>query len=361
MYVSGNDSLISAVLGSTDFYDMLSRVEMVSNIAAHDEELVDTLLDEITTLDNTKSALETEKLTLEMNKSTYEQKKEEMKADMTELSDEMQSSQEEMDRIALEADILNKDKSALESENSSLDDLYEEIQAQIKKDNETKAAAAKAETTTQAATSASTTDAAQKVQEATKAQTTEAATEAQTEAATEAPTDAPTEAPTEAPVVEEETEAPAAAETEPTYVDTSTSVSGFAWPAPASYYISSGFGSRWGTTHRGIDIAGGVEGTSAVASKSGTVISVNNSCVHNYAKSSNCCGNGYGNYVIISHDDGTQTLYGHLASANVSVGEYVSQGQVVGTIGSTGYSTGFHLHFEIYVDGVAVDPQNYVP
>ena len=99
----------------------------------------------------------------------------------------------------------------------------------------------------------------------------------------------------------------------------------------------------------------------ACAAKAGTVIAVNNSCSHNYAKNSSCgCGGGYGNYVIISHDGTYSTLYGHLSSAAVSVGQYVEQGQVIGYIGSTGWSTGAHLHFEVRVNGVANDPLGYV-
>ena len=72
------------------------------------------------------------------------------------------------------------------------------------------------------------------------------------------------------------------------------------------------------------------------------------------------CGGGYGNYVIISHDGTYSTLYGHLASAAVSVGQYVNQGDVIGYIGSTGWSTGAHLHFEVRVNGSACDPLGYV-
>ena len=105
----------------------------------------------------------------------------------------------------------------------------------------------------------------------------------------------------------------------------------------------------------------GIMGGAACAAKSGTVIAVNNSCSHNYAKNSSCgCGGGYGNYVIISHDGTYSTLYGHLSSAAVSVGQYVEQGQVIGYIGSTGWSTGAHLHFEVRVNGVANDPLGYV-
>ncbi len=140
------------------------------------------------------------------------------------------------------------------------------------------------------------------------------------------------------------------------------SSSGFIWPTPGYYYISSGFGARWGTTHKGIDVGdAGIMGASVCASKSGTVTYVYNSCTHNYAKTSSCgCGGGYGNYIIIQHDGTYSTLYGHLTSASVSVGDYVQQGQVIGTVGSTGWSTGAHLHFEVRVNGKQQDPLDYV-
>jgi murein DD-endopeptidase MepM/ murein hydrolase activator NlpD len=111
-----------------------------------------------------------------------------------------------------------------------------------------------------------------------------------------------------------------------------------------------------------MDIAGsGISGASVVASRSGTVIYVSNSCSHNYGKSSSCgCGGGYGNYVIIEHDGTYSTVYGHMASVNVSYGQKVNQGDVIGYVGSTGWSTGYHLHFEIRVNGTRVDPSGYL-
>ena len=71
----------------------------------------------------------------------------------------------------------------------------------------------------------------------------------------------------------------------------------------------------------------------------------------------------YGEYIVINHHDGTMTLYGHLLSGSrtVSPGDSVSQGQVIGTVGSTGHSTGPHLHFEVRVGGSPVNPISYLP
>lgn len=123
----------------------------------------------------------------------------------------------------------------------------------------------------------------------------------------------------------------------------------YLWPVPFTKNITSGFGPRWGTFHQGIDIsAAGVKGTKIVASKAGTV---------KVAKTGNT---GYGNHIIISHDDGTETLYGHCESLCTSVGKRVNQGDEIAHVGSTGQSTGPHLHFEIRINGKQVDPTKYV-
>lgn len=117
---------------------------------------------------------------------------------------------------------------------------------------------------------------------------------------------------------------------------------------PTSGTLTSRFGSRSRDNHKGIDI-GAPRGTAIYAAASGTVT------VSQYGY-----GGGYGNYVMISHGNGVQTLYGHCSELCVSQGEHVSQGQLIAKVGSTGISTGNHLHFEVRVNGVAQDPQNYV-
>lgn len=117
---------------------------------------------------------------------------------------------------------------------------------------------------------------------------------------------------------------------------------------PVSGTVTSRFGARWGRGHKGIDI-GAPKGTTIVAAASGTVT------VSQYGYSG-----GYGNYIILSHENGIQTVYGHCTDLLVNVGTYVSQGQPIATVGSTGNSTGNHLHLEIRVNGVAQNPQNYL-
>jgi len=144
--------------------------------------------------------------------------------------------------------------------------------------------------------------------------------------------------------------------------------SGLAWPVPSCFSISSYYGSRWGRNHNGIDIAGGgIYGKPIVAMADGYVYMVYSSCPHR-AKSPMCsCGGGYGNYVAVDH--GTLTIggssanykayYAHMDSVAVGNGQYVKQGQVLGYVGTTGRSTGYHLHFGIMVNNGWVNPMNY--
>lgn len=123
------------------------------------------------------------------------------------------------------------------------------------------------------------------------------------------------------------------------------SASGFIWPIRG--VVTSEYGPRWGSFHPGIDIAG-PDGAPIAAAKKGVVI---------YAAFND---GGYGNYVIIDHGDGFVTAYAHQSRLAVSRGQSVSQGQVIGYEGSTGLSTGPHLHFEVRSDGAAKDPRAYV-
>ena len=125
-----------------------------------------------------------------------------------------------------------------------------------------------------------------------------------------------------------------------------------AWPAPSCPIITSSFGWRTGTYsgwHSGIDLAGsGCYGTRIVAANSGKVTAAGwNS-------------GGYGYYVTIDHGGGVTTLYAHASRVAVSRGQYVSRGQTIAYIGSTGYSTGPHLHFEVRINGVCKNPYPYI-
>ena len=125
----------------------------------------------------------------------------------------------------------------------------------------------------------------------------------------------------------------------------------FLWPVASYVYVSSRFGLRvhpiTGKTksHTGIDIASN-QGTAVYASDGGTVTLAG-------------WNGGYGNCIMIDHGNGYVTLYGHLSSISVSVGQTVSQGATIGAVGSTGNSTGPHLHFEVLKNGTRIDPEQF--
>lgn len=121
--------------------------------------------------------------------------------------------------------------------------------------------------------------------------------------------------------------------------------SGMIWPTTATR-ISSYYGPRSGDNHSGLDIDGEM-GDPVWAAKAGTVVAAGYN-------------GSYGNQVVLSHGDGLQTRYAHMQSVMVSVGDEVEIGQQVGTEGSTGNSTGSHLHFEVIIDGSTIDPLLYI-
>ena len=131
-----------------------------------------------------------------------------------------------------------------------------------------------------------------------------------------------------------------------------TNTGGWLYPLPYQCQVTDSYGYRihpltkkysW---HNGVDF-GAAAGTAILAAKSGTVTTAAYS-------------GAWGYYVVINHGDGYSTLYAHQPSLSVSVGDYVTQGQTIGYVGSTGYSTGPHLHFTIYYNGSDVNPFNYI-
>lgn len=128
----------------------------------------------------------------------------------------------------------------------------------------------------------------------------------------------------------------------------SREISGFSWPVSGT--ITSSFGPRWGRMHNGIDIANSKKSeTPIVAAKAGLVSEAY------YHKG------GYGNLVILDHGHGIETYYAHLSKIEVKVGDEVKEGEIIGYMGSTGNSTGYHLHFEIRKDNQPVNPIHYLP
>ena len=285
LYLSGNDSVASIILGSTDFFDMLMKIELVTRMAQYNNSLIEDLIEMKDLYEATQDDLELKLLDLENAKADVNAKIDEVEL----LKLDWYSQLDDLNALYAESRATIK---ALEAEKVAYEENKGEIEAEAEKLEE-------------------------EIQE----------------------------------IIREKARQEYMGDLEE---------GTFLWPCPGFYYISSGYGSRWGKLHKGIDIAGsGIKGAEITAANSGTVIKVVNSCTHNYGKSKSCgCGGGYGRYCIIDHGGGYTTLYAHATDIIVKEGDKVETGDVLGYVGSTGYSTGWHLHFEIRIDGTAKDPED---
>ncbi len=286
MYISGNDSIASVLLGSSDFFDMLMRLEMIKRVADYNNELIDHLVEIKDSYESNKLALENMISDLETNILDVETKRTEVEALKSNWDSQLSDLNDLYSQSETQIALLREQQESYEDSKDELDREAEEIEEEIQR------------------------------------------------------------------IIREASRAEYIGDLEP---------GTFLWPVPGYYQITSGYGSRWGTTHRGIDISGsGIRGAEITAANSGVVITVNNSCTHDYGKNSSCgCGGGFGNYCIIDHGGGYATLYGHAEEIIVEEGQYVTTGDVIGYVGSTGYSTGPHCHFEVRVDGERMDPESF--
>lgn len=304
MYIAGNDSYTSIILGADDFYDVLMKVELVKRVADHDNKIIDKLVAVKNEYEAAKKKLEGQKSQVETEKATYDKQKEEKKQQRAKLKELYSKSAEAKENLEKEKAIFEKKKSEIAKEQEQAEATWAKL-----------------------------------VEEARQRA---AAEEAARRAAGQ--NDTPS------------------GNTARTNGGSSTVTGNFIWPVPGYYNITYGVGWRWGAYHAGIDISSnGIRGAQIVASDAGTVVQAENSCPHDYGKNGSCgCGGGYGRYCIVDHGNGYMTLYGHMENCIVSVGQKVNQGQTLGYVGSTGFSTGAHCHFEVRLNGAAQDPENYV-
>ena len=333
IYMAGSASDLEIILGAKDFSDLIDKMNLVKSLSKYDQDLIDQVNVKLAEIQVNKDAMLRDKEALVADQEALD-------ADMADLNETLETNK---DRLAN----LEISKSDAQNVLSSLSDNKSELEANIAKileeqQKEAQAAmAAAAKKKNSAGNSGSnsnsggSSNSSSNEQKATQPATTTA----------EEPDPEPTQEP----------------DPEPTYTPTpapSPSSGSYVWPAPGVYYISSDYGDSEGRgyNHSGVDIAGPMY-SSIVAADSGTVIATYSGCTHNWGKNGDCgCGGSYGNYVMIDHGNGKWTIYGHLASVNVSEGTTVSAGQQIGTMGSTGHSTGPHLHFECRLNGSTYDP-----
>lgn len=280
LYIAGDDSMLSLLLGSTDFYNVLANAEYIRRVTEHDQTMLDGLLEDKQEMEQYAQDLVDKKNQVTANIGDLETAKEEFAQKQEQLS----ASYSESQAIIQELEGSEDELAAAQSQNQA---QYDAIDAEI-----------------------------QRIIDAERAKN----------------------------------EAMAYAGGQ------------LNWPVPGHYRISSPFGSRYlfgyWDFHTGIDIVGTtsgvIKGASIVAANDGRVL-----VAEKYSNS------GYGHYVLIDHGvnangQAIYTLYGHMQSVDVNVGDTVSRGSHIGTVGTTGLSTGYHLHFEVRIDNQKVDPQPYL-
>lgn len=313
LYMSGNATDLEIIFGAKDFSDLIDKMELVKSLANSDKELISEIQTKLDELSTKKKSLEADKKDLETQQAS------------------LKSDQDEFNKLISDNDEILKNLYASNSEaQNSLESAAlqsDEIEAKISQYYAAQKAAA--EHAAQVSQSSSSSGSSGSSSSSSSSGSSSSGSSSSGSSSVIVP-----------------------------------SGSGFAWPTPGFVSLSSEwFEDREVYNHGGIDIAGaGIMGTPVVAAADGTVVATNSSCTHNWGKSYSCgCGGGYGNYVMISHAGGKMTVYGHLTSLTVSSGQSVSRGQVIGYVGSTGNSTGPHLHYECRLNGVRYNPMSEYP
>ena len=346
LYIVGDSSYSSMIAGATDFYDMLMKVELVKRVANHDNKMIDNLI-------SLKAQYEEDKKILEQKKTDLEGKKSKLVSQQKDLTAQVDKLQDLMNKSKALVEELEKRKAAYEANKKTIDAEQDKFEAEMQKLlTERKEIAAKEEA-----------ERIRKEQEEAARRAAEAA------AAAERARQAAIAAQQQQQQQQQQGGSSSGGSTTPSYTEPTYRPGGsgkLAWPVPGYYAISYGYGYRNAGSitgfHKGIDISSwGIMGQNITAAAAGTVIRVENDCKHNYAKNGSCgCGGGYGRYCIIDHGNGIWTLYGHATNISVLPNQHVEAGQVLGQVGTTGWSTGPHLHFEVRINGTAVNPIGYL-
>lgn len=302
MYENGNQEMLSLILSSESIGDFLNKAEYISELSSYDRKMLDKMQETKQTIETTQKTLNEQKKTL----TALETKQKQQKSDVETLVTEKQNQISEYDsKIAKNQDALDELDTAIGNQQSVIDEM-ERIEAERKK-KQAEEASRKAEEARKAAAASSSTSSGNSGSSSSSGGSSS---------------------------------------------HSKPSSAGFIWPLPGYSSISSGFGGRsdpftgQATYHSGIDIPA-PSGTSIVAAASGQVAWANYSTTA-------------GNWIGIDHGNGLYTVYMHMSALLVSAGQSVSQGQTIGLVGTTGSSTGNHLHFSVRLNGSYVSPLSYV-
>lgn len=296
IYMAGDTTNLEIILGAKDFTDFLDKLELVENISEHDSRLINDLK-------NSMAALNEEKAQLETAKQAQEEQQSYLDGEQARYQQLAEENKELLNELY---DVKVKTGEELDQNNADLKQLEKDIKAYYEEQK-------------------------RKAEEEKRRQ--EEAQENQNNGGSST-TDTS---------------------------DVTPTGTGYQWPAPGFTTLTSLWDEdRGNRNHGALDIAGAnIFGTKVVAAEDGTIAFTYSGCTHNWSKpmSYSCgCGGGYGNYIMIDHGNGYSTLYAHLSSLAVSTGQTVKKGQVIGYVGTTGHSTGPHLHFETRYMGEKYNP-----
>ncbi len=295
-YMAGETSVLEIFTSSSDMSSFLNRLEMFKRVTESDQGLVNKLNKEIASIEKMQKELEEKKATLQKEKTELESKRSDLQATEDTLTENQNVIKEKTEEVEAKLNALNAQTKELKVSISEYNSEMSRL------DNEIKEAIRKAN------------------------QSSGGSHNGGSNAGS---------------------------------MNSNVSASGWAWPMPYDgVYLTSYYGYRYHPLdgdwryHSGIDVSmSDAYGKNIVATRAGTVI---------LSSLESESGTGYGNYIIIDHGDGYTSLYGHCSALLVSQGQRVSRGQIIARVGSTGWSTGPHLHFEVRYNGETVDPLDYV-
>ena len=312
MYENGQTSYVEMLLSADSFTDFLNAVEYITQISQYDRKMLKEYQNMQVTIADTQKTLETDYASLQSLQAKVQEEKQAVAA--------LESAKKgELNDVAGDLTDAQTVAKAYEAEIQAQNEVIAQIQAAQKRAAEQQAAQQQAQA---AEENQGATDAAGENSDGTNADGTSSGGENQNTAQNTTPS------------------------------GNGQSTGSMMWPCPSSKRVTSDYGPRTSPTngassnHKGIDI-GAAYGADIVAADGGTVL------VATYSSSG-------GNYVIIDHGGGLCTVYMHASSLTVSAGQTVSKGQVIAKVGSTGISTGNHLHFGVTLNGVYVSPWGYV-
>lgn len=300
IYITGETKPLDIILGAKSFDDFIDKLDMVRAVSRTMQRLMDDLKTDLKKLEDTKSKIE-------KTKSDKEAEKADLEKNRFELQNLVEESEKLIDKLKEFSKSVQQDIDYNDAEIKAIDEEIAKEQKRIEEERKKEEARRRAE------------EQRKKEQQQNKNQS--------------------------------------YAEVKKGVSKSENSVASgeYTWPVAGYYHITSGFSDTEGRSgvHGAIDIGGdrkngSIYGQPVLAANSGTVIIA---CTDGW-------GGGYGNYVAIDHGSGKLTLYGHLSSVGVSKGQKVSKGHVIGKVGSTGRSTGPHLHFEYRVNGKRTNPRN---